>query len=92
MLLILLVLLYIKASPKFFFDIFGTEGIFGCKCCKNCFHKNCITTILRYNAKCPMCRTRITIQDVNRTEEIVEVEVDEDVKHITHEIERMMRE
>jgi len=29
------------------FDIFGEQTIFGCKTCKNCFHRHCIDTIMK---------------------------------------------
>ncbi len=69
------------------FDILGTEDIFGCNCCKNCFHRQCMMTITRYNSKCPMCRTYITVDDVNREVE----EIDEDIQHITEEIKKLVK-
>ncbi len=65
------------------FDIFGDLPVFGCKTCKNCFHDHCMTTILKYNPKCPMCRSSISKSD---KEEDVDEEVDELAKRIKNTI------
>lgn len=64
------------------FDVFGDAKIFGCKTCKNCFHDACMTAIFRINSKCPMCRSDIKRDDMEKAGE----EEDPDVKALSEKI------